>query len=233
MSLVVLAGVRPGPARRVHQGAIVRMNRVGPGHRSSGAVLPATVPKCAHRPVKRRESPDARCRSSRRYFPRSSRNLPKTEFAFGERPVGLLLGGDVFAEDEYAVDRSFGAVPRAHLQRGRWVTPSARTKRSSSFRMISPASARCWISRQYAILGEDLIERDARRVGVFDAVVRHPTATRGEATHFAIKHRVGRRRVFNEEPQAFLAGAQRVLGLRALRDVAENDGRKYFAGDFR
>src|SRR5215813_8757547 len=69
--------------------------------------------------------------------------------------------------------------------------------------------------------GEKGVMRLASNVSVLDTVVRHPAATGGKVAHLSVEHGQGRRRMFDEYLQPFLALAQLLFNLLALRNVRQ------------
>src|SRR5215813_470070 len=69
--------------------------------------------------------------------------------------------------------------------------------------------------------GEKGVMRLAYNVSVFETVVRHPAATDGDVAHFSVEHGQGRWRMFDEYLQPFLALAQLLFNLHALRNVRQ------------
>src|SRR5262252_460658 len=70
--------------------------------------------------------------------------------------------------------------------------------------------------------GEKGVMRLASNVSVSETVVRHPAATDGNVAHFSVEHGQGRRRMFDEYLQPFLALAQLLFNLLALENVLDD-----------
>src|SRR5262249_13053375 len=75
--------------------------------------------------------------------------------------------------------------------------------------------------------GEKDVMRLAYNVSVFVIVVRHPAMTDGKVAHLSVEHGQGRRRMFDEYLQPFLALAQLLFNLLALRNVRQYSDHPY------
>src|SRR5262245_11080649 len=75
--------------------------------------------------------------------------------------------------------------------------------------------------RTFRNFAEKGVMRLASNVPVSETVVRHPASTGGNVAHLSVEHGQGRWRMFDEYLKHFLALAQLLFNLLALRNVRQ------------